>query len=47
MLFALSKGKVAEGLDFSDEKCRAVVIVGVPYPAAKDLKVVAKRKYLD
>lgn len=43
MFFALTRGKISEGLDFSDEKCRAVVIVGVPFPAARDVKVVAKR----
>ena len=47
LLFALARGKISEGLDFSDEKCRAVVLVGVPYPAAKDLKVMAKMSYLD
>ena len=47
LLFALSRGKISEGLDFSDKKCRAVVLVGVPYPPAKDLKVMAKMKYLD
>lgn len=47
MLFALARGKISEGLDFSDEKCRAVVMIGVPYPAAKDVKVVSKMQYLD
>lgn len=47
MLFALIRGKVSEGLDFSDKKCRAVVLVGVPYPASKDVKVVSKMSYLD
>lgn len=46
-MFALIRGKISEGLDFSHEKCRAVVVVGVPFPAARDVKVEAKRKYLD
>jgi hypothetical protein len=28
--------QVAEGLDFADERARAVLVVGVPYPPAKD-----------
>jgi Rad3-related DNA helicase len=47
VLFALIRGKISEGLDFADEKCRAVIIVGVPYPARKDIKVVAKIQYLN
>jgi Rad3-related DNA helicase len=34
-------------LDFAEEKCRAVVLVGVPYLASKDVKVVSKIEYLD
>jgi regulator of telomere elongation helicase 1 len=47
LLFALIRGKVSEGLDFANKKCRAVVLVGVPYPCSKDVKVVAKKEYLD
>ncbi len=39
---ALIRGKVAEGVDFADEKCRAVVLVGVPYPSSVDPKTVSK-----
>ena len=31
-MFAVQRGKVAEGIDFSDELCRAVLLIGVPYP---------------
>lgn len=47
LLFALARGKISEGLDFADEKCRAVILVGVPYPAAKDLKVISKMEYMN
>ena len=47
MLFGLVRGKVSEGLDFAHKKCRAIVLVGVPYPSYKDVKVEAKMKYLD
>ena len=36
---ALCRGKVSEGLDFSDRAGRAVVITGIPYAMFKDPKV--------
>lgn len=39
--------KVSEGLDFSDNNGRAVVITGLPYPPRLDPKVVLKMKFLD
>lgn len=47
MLLAVCRGKVAEGIDFSDEYGRAVVITGLPYPSAADPRVVLKREYAD
>ena len=47
MLCALVRGKISEGLDFAHKKCRAVVLVGVPYPSTKDVKVMAKMNYLN
>ncbi|KAI8327937.1 hypothetical protein EDC96DRAFT_453025, partial [Choanephora cucurbitarum] len=32
LLFAVFRGKVSEGIDFSDNYCRAVVTLGIPYP---------------
>ena len=31
--------QVSEGLDFADGNARGVIIVGIPFPHAKDLKV--------
>ena len=31
----------------SDELCRAVIFVGIPYPPAKDPKIVEKKNYQD
>lgn len=31
--------QVSEGLDFADGNARGVIIVGIPFPAARDLKV--------
>ncbi|KAJ2745055.1 hypothetical protein GGI20_002464 [Coemansia sp. BCRC 34301] len=47
IMFAVYRGKVSEGIDFSDYFCRTVVNIGIPYPAFKDVKVVLKREYND
>lgn len=47
MFLAVYRGKVSEGLDFSDWKARAVIILGLPYPPYQDPRVVMKREYLD
>lgn len=47
ILLAVCRGKVSEGIDFSDEYGRAVLITGLPYPSAFDPKVVLKREIAD
>jgi len=47
VFFAVCRGKVSEGLDFSDENGRAVVITGLPFPSLTDPKIQQKRSYLD
>jgi regulator of telomere elongation helicase 1 len=47
VFFAVCRGKVSEGLDFSDDNGRAVVITGLPFPSLTDAKVKQKRSYLD
>ncbi len=47
ILFAVCRGKVSEGIDFSDEYGRAVIITGLPYPSAADPKVKLKREIAD
>lgn len=34
IFFAVCRGKVSEGLDFADDNARAVLIIGIPFPAA-------------
>lgn len=47
IFFAVYRGKVSEGLDFADENARAVINVGIPYPAFKDPRVTLKKEYND
>merc|ERR550519_2635567 len=47
LFLAVCRGKVSEGLDFADNNARAVVCVGIPFPAVKDTLVDLKKKYND
>ncbi|MBZ3869889.1 Fanconi anemia group J protein [Sciurus carolinensis] len=47
LLIAVCRGKVSEGLDFSDDNARAVITIGIPFPNVKDLQVELKRQYND
>ena len=47
IFFGVCRGKLSEGIDFADRDARAVLIVGIPYPAFKDLKVKLKRQFED
>lgn len=47
IFFAVSRGKVSEGLDFADENGRAVVIIGIPFPNTQDARIHLKKQYLN
>ena len=47
LFLAVFRGKVSEGLDFADNNARAVICVGIPFPALKDPLVELKRQYND
>ncbi|XP_060083627.1 regulator of telomere elongation helicase 1-like, partial [Ylistrum balloti] len=47
IFIAVCRGKVSEGLDFSDINGRAVIITGLPYPPLMDPKVKLKMEFLD
>ncbi|KAM4130138.1 hypothetical protein ACJW30_01G078200 [Castanea mollissima] len=44
---AVFRGKVSEGIDFSDDNARVVIIVGIPFPNIFDIQVSLKKKYND
>jgi len=47
LMLAVCRGKVSEGLDFTDNNARAVICVGIPFPNFKDTQVELKRTYND
>ncbi len=47
VLMGVCRGRISEGLDFSDNAARMVIIVGIPFPQMFDAKVILKRNYLD
>jgi regulator of telomere elongation helicase 1 len=47
VLFCVARGKLSEGVDFSDSQCRAVVMVGIPFANAKDKRVAMKKEFLE
>ncbi|KAL0026549.1 hypothetical protein WJX77_006250 [Trebouxia sp. C0004] len=47
IFLAVCRGKVSEGLDFSDRAGRAVIITGIPYAMKTDPKVRLKKEVLD
>lgn len=47
LFLAVCRGKMSEGMDFSDQQARAVFVFGIPYPAFKEADIVLKREYND
>lgn len=47
MLLSVVGGKMSEGINFSDDLARCVVMVGLPYPNARDAELVEKMTFLD
>ncbi|KRY77245.1 Fanconi anemia group J -like protein [Trichinella pseudospiralis] len=45
LLLAVYRGKISEGIDFSDNSARAVIAVGIPFPNLKDIQVQLKKQY--
>lgn len=47
ILFSVVGGKLSEGINFSDQLARAVVMLGLPYPNAYLGEIVARRKFIE
>jgi len=47
IMLAVCRGKISEGLDFSDEAARCAILVGVPFPTLIDPRTIIKKDYLD
>jgi chromosome transmission fidelity protein 1 len=46
LLFSVINGKLSEGINFSDELARCVVVVGLPYPDVRDPVLQEKMRYV-
>ena len=44
IIFAITQGTLAEGIDFRDDLCRALVILGIPMPDINDSYIQFREK---
>ena len=47
IMMCVSRGKLSEGLNFSDNLARACLVIGIPYLLVNDSRVNLKKRYLD
>ncbi|KAG0676327.1 hypothetical protein C6P42_001305 [Pichia californica] len=47
LLLSVVGGKMSEGINFSDELARAVIMIGLPYPNAFSSDLIARREYIE
>ena len=46
-MMGVCRGKLSEGIDFSDDTARCVIMVSIPYSQINDPNVLMKQTYLD
>lgn len=47
IMFCVFKGKISEGISFSDSYCRSVIMVGIPYGNTQDKRSSLKKEFQD
>lgn len=47
ILFAVINGKLSEGINFANNYCRCVMVVGMPYPDKNDIVLSQRMKFFD
>jgi regulator of telomere elongation helicase 1 len=46
-MMGVCRARMSEGIDFTDDAARMVIVVGIPYPNLTDPKIILRRNYLD
>ena len=47
IMLGVCRARISEGIDFSDDAARMVIVVGIPYPNLTDPKIILRRNYLE
>ncbi|TNV84441.1 hypothetical protein FGO68_gene4414 [Halteria grandinella] len=47
VLMGVCRGKVSEGIDFSDDAARCVIVIGMPFPQMNEPRVILKQHFLN
>lgn len=47
LLLSVIGGRLSEGINFSDDLARAVMVIGLPYPNAFSGEIISKRKFIE
>lgn len=47
VFIGVCRGKLSEGISLSDDGCRCVIMIGIPYPSCFEPEVILKRHYMD